>query len=82
MVVTQARAPREPIDEPERCIGLTIRKGQAEGRIVPPQQRRDLLPDGKKITSPSEFFPGGRTTTETYSMTDGVSDADFDEVIR
>ena len=29
-------------------------------------------------TSPEEFFSGGKDKSETYAMTDGVSDEEFD----
>lgn len=39
--------------------------------------RVDLFPDEKKV-SPSQFFAGGKDMAETYAMTDGVTEEQFD----
>jgi DNA-binding phage protein len=73
----------EIVRRAERGIGLAIRKGQAQGRVrvqADGPQVRDLIPEGNKV-SPREFLTGGKTTTETYAMTDDVSEERFEEAI-
>ena len=76
----------EIVRRAERCIGLAIRKGQEEGRIA---QRGDIGARGGKVGSrrgghlgrTSEIFGSRDEGTDTYAMTDGVTDAQFESAI-
>lgn len=87
----------EMVRRAERGIGVAIRNGQETGAIAQPGQgpgpgksyerngrevriRRDPLQQKKRI-SPSSFFGGGSDMSETYAMTDGVSEDDFESVL-
>jgi len=78
----------EIVRRAERCIGLAIRKGQKEGRIAkpgqgssarPPRAKRDRR--DKNISLPSQYLEHGQQMTDTYAMTDGVSDEQFEKAI-
>lgn len=67
------------------CIGLAIRKGQDEGRISRRGHngRGEVVRGPYNLASPSDFHGSSRqSVTETYAMTDGVTDADFDSAIE
>lgn len=77
----------EIVRRAERRIGQLIREGQEAGEVRTradgPAVRDDLLPDGDKIST-ADIFGGGanRVVTETYAMTDGVTDDEFEEAIE
>ena len=65
----------------ERCIGLAIRKGQAEGRI---RRRGDVRSQGT-TDSPDASFSTTKERVYAYAMADNVSEEAFeaaDERIR
>lgn len=77
----------EIVRRAERGIGLAIRKGQQAGEIA---SREDSRRNGKPVEvhgenfekrSPREFFTGGKDMHETYALTDGVTDTQFEEAI-
>jgi hypothetical protein len=69
----------EIVRRAERCIGLCIRQGQAEGRI---KKRGDQIHGRAAGTtvSPGDFAGDGHTRTEHYAMAK-VSDEKFNAVI-
>lgn len=87
----------EMVRRAERGIGVAIRNGQEAGAVAVPGQsggpRRDYVRNGQvvrapadpvqqeKRISPSTFFGGGADMSETYAMTDGVSDEQFESVL-
>ncbi len=75
-------AAQELVRRAERGIGKAIRRGQEAGEIghVGMNARFDLFPDEKKV-SPSQFFAGGQEQADTYRVTDGVTDGQFDTAI-
>jgi hypothetical protein len=84
-------AAAEIVRRAERGIGVAIRKGQESGviRSVADTRIKHPAPDGDPDgtpgdgkRSPAEFFPGAKTRNETYAMTDGVSDDQFEEAIE
>lgn len=87
---------QEIVRRAERCIGLAIRKGQESGEIRKPHAsggpRRDYVRDGKTVRagdrgaddnlkSPKDFIPHAHEAVETYAMTDGVTNEQFDSAI-
>lgn len=88
-------AATEIVRRAERGIGLTIRRGQAEGKVRKAGQgsgpRSDYVRSGRTVhvdplpgenlISPADFLPSGGTMNETYAMTDGVSDGDFESAL-
>lgn len=80
----------EIVRRAERGIGLAIRRGQEAGELKKNGEHpykgnqhegpgRGSLLDEKRSTS--EFFSGGQEQSDTYAVTDGVSDEEFDEAI-
>ena len=69
-------AAAELVRRAERGIGLAIRKGQEAGEILRVGEHRSGLPDEK--ISPAQFFNGGGETADTYAVTDGVTDEQFE----
>jgi len=72
----------------ERGIGLTIRSGQAAGEIRTENNARGMAPNHgvrnpnpMNQRSPTEWLKRGDQMTETYDLTDGVTDEEFDEAI-
>ncbi len=80
----------------ERGVGLAIRKGQASGDVVPPGSnggpQADYERNGQTVRvthpvrnqnrmSPSEVFANGTDCAQTYAVTDGVTDEQFDEAL-
>ena len=65
-----------------RALGQAIRVGQESGEIAAKgdvgngrsSRREDLL-------SPSEYLPHGQVAHETYAMTDGVTDDQFEAAL-
>ena len=65
----------EVVRRAERCIGLAIRKGQAAGRIGKRGDQRSYLVRSKDLIQPRTLFPNDSDEiTQTYAMTDGVTD--------
>lgn len=75
----------------ERCIGLAVRKGQAEGRIArqgqgggnPPRSKRDRVDSG--ISLPTQFAtPAELHGNEAgiYHLTDNVTDEEFEKAVE
>lgn len=69
----------------ERGVGLAIRKGQEDGTIMTQAdgaavRSGDLLLKEEKVSS-SDFFPSSRTMTETYALTDNVTDEQFEQAL-
>ncbi len=77
----------EIVRRAERGIGVAIRKGQAAGKIrkhgehAGNQYTNGSVPDANASISPKSYIRSGGEMHETYAMTDGISDSDFDEVI-
>lgn len=71
----------EMVRRAERGIGLAIRRGQAAGEIR--GRGGDDYRSGLHVekTGPREFFSGGQDTVDTYAVTDGVTDEQFDAAI-
>jgi DNA-binding CsgD family transcriptional regulator len=85
-------AAAEIVRRAERGMGLAIRRGQHAGQIAKrgdrggrgapgvhggnPGDRR-----GDHLDSPAAFFRHGDERAETYTMTDGVSDSDFENAL-
>ncbi|HEX6970258.1 MAG TPA: hypothetical protein VF174_15795 [Micromonosporaceae bacterium] len=67
----------EIVRRAERGIGLAIRRGQEAGEIARNGER--AFPVEKRSTS--QFFIGGQEQSDTYAMTDGVSDDQFEAAI-
>lgn len=79
-------AATEIVRRAERCIGLAIRKGQAEGRIA---KRGDVGARGGEAGSArgADLAKPSEIASETdrkaaYRMTDSITDAQFDEAIE
>lgn len=79
----------EIIRRAERCVGLGIRKGQPEGRIRKKGDQRsdqirkaDLIRPGEiDLIRPGEIVENNDARADTYTMTDGVSDEQFEEAL-
>jgi hypothetical protein len=69
----------------ERGLGLAVRQGQAdhtirdEGRPEKNSSARDEFSHG--ADAPSQYVGHGQARTDTYAMTDGVSDGQFEEAL-
>jgi hypothetical protein len=85
-------AAAEIVRRAERGIGVAIRRGQQDGQIAKPGDRggrgapgvRGGNPGdarGDHLDSPAGFFRNGKERADTYAMTDGVSDADFEDAL-
>ena len=82
-------AAAEIVRRAERGIGVTIRRGQHDGEIAKRGDRRSHGAPGGSLNdrhddhlgSPGSFFRHGDERADTYAMTDGVSDADFEDAI-
>jgi hypothetical protein len=85
-------AAAEIVRRAERGIGVAIRRGQQDGEIAKrgdhrghgaPDVRGGNLNDryGDHLGSPGLFFRHGDERADTYAMTDGVSDTDFEDAI-
>lgn len=72
----------EIVRRAERCIGLAIRKGQAEGRISQRGDQRSDQRRQKTLISPSVFLRPGDETVNTYAMTDDVPADTFEAAIE
>lgn len=77
----------EIVRRAERGIGLAVRKGQAEGTIAKSGEhsrwgnQHGGATLGESRPSPKDYFSGGQDLTETYAMTDGITESQFDEAI-
>lgn len=71
----------EIVRRAERCIGLAIRKGQAEGRINTRGDQRSDQHREKTLVSPSVYLAPGDATVNAYAMADNVSDEAFEAAI-
>lgn len=71
----------EMVRRAERGIGVAIRNGQEAGELRKGGRYPSNFSGPEKLNSPSDFFTGGGTQAETYAMTDGVTDEQFDEVL-
>lgn len=72
----------EMVRRSERALGVAIRKGQDAGEIASLGQ----IGNGRTsrhddLLSPAEYFSHGQEKTDTYNMTDDVSDEQFEEAI-
>jgi hypothetical protein len=85
-------AAAEIVRRAERGIGVAIRRGQQDGEIAKRGDRRSHGAPGvhggslndrhdDHLGSPGSFFRHGDERADTYAMTDGVSDADFEDAI-
>lgn len=78
---------QEMVRRADRGLGLAIRNGQDAGtvRTRSDNARPDASSRAEEASTeklnPSDFFSGGGHQSETYAMTDGISDEDFDEVL-
>lgn len=72
----------EMVRRAERALGVAIRKGQDTGEILSAGQRSDrtgnALPDAKSV---KEYVQHGQEISDIYSMTDDVSDGQFEGVL-
>jgi hypothetical protein len=86
-------AAAEIVRRAERGIGVAIRRGQQDGQIArrgdrggrgAPGVRGGYPGDarGDHLDSPAGFFRNGKERADTYAMTDGVTDADFDDALE
>lgn len=77
----------EMVRRSERALGVAIRKGQDAGEIAerfshPGYGNQHVARRPQESTgSPDDFFSGGKERTQTYAMTDGVSDEQFEEAL-
>lgn len=72
----------EMVRRAERALGVAIRKGQEAGEIV----ARGQVGNGRSsrhddLQSPAQYFSHAQEKTDIYTMTDDVSDEDFEEVM-
>jgi hypothetical protein len=80
-------AAAEIVRRAERGIGVAIRKGQQNGEIRRQGQgsKDGQLPgDSRRLPSPTEFVTGDELSGNgagIYHLTDGVSDADFEDAL-
>ncbi|MCZ7618810.1 MAG: hypothetical protein M5U32_11065 [Myxococcota bacterium] len=75
------RAAAVPAEDFERCIGLAVRKGQAEGRIAKrgdPRKAHDLKRP-VDYASENELSDNG---AGIYAMTDNVTDEEFETAVE
>lgn len=70
---------QEMVRRAERGIGQTVRNGQATGEIAPNGRPPETYPDRK--SSSTDFLKPGNEMTETYSLTDDVSDEQFEKAL-
>ncbi len=85
-------AAAEIVRRAERGIGLAIRRGQQTGQIARRGDRRSRGAAGisagnrndrydDHLDSPDVFFRHAEERADAYAMTDGVSDADFEDAL-
>ena len=80
---------QEMVRRAERGIGLTIRHGQDEGEITRTGQHvgnqhtgavgRVPEENSSNLTAPADFLKRGKEMTETYDLTDEVTDTQFED---
>lgn len=78
----------EMVRRSERALGVAIRQGQEVGAIAPRGStafRGNQHTRGEDrepaSTSPTDFFSNHQERTETYAVTDGVSDEQFESAL-
>lgn len=81
----------EMVRRAERALGVAIRKGQEAGEIATARtagrmsaavragNERSL--DEISLPSSRDFIPNAQEKSDTYAMSDGVTDQEFDEVL-
>jgi hypothetical protein len=85
-------AAAEIVRRAERGIGVAIRRGQQNGEMAKRGDGRGHGAAGvhggnlndrydDHLASPGSFFRHGDERADTYAMTDGVSDADFEDAL-
>ncbi len=75
-------AATELVRRAERCIGLGIRQGQAEGAIRKPSETSRFVPDPASIKNSSlDYLKNASERADVYDLTDGVSDDEFEEAL-
>jgi hypothetical protein len=82
-------AAAEIVRRAERGIGVAIRRGQRHGELARPGERSVRgAPGGNPndrcddhLGSPGSFFRHADERADTYAMTDGVSDTDFEDAL-
>jgi hypothetical protein len=85
-------AAAEIVRRAERGIGVAIRRGQQNGEIARPGDRGSRgaagvyggnpgARRGEHLGSSGSFFRHDEERADTYAMTDGVSDTDFEDAI-
>lgn len=72
----------EMVRRAERGIGVAIRNGQEAGTIVKQGEIGNGRSSREEHLHASDFFAGGGTQTETYAMTDAVSDDQFEDALE
>lgn len=81
-------AAAEIVRRAERGIGVAIRRGQDAGDFLTQREgggHPELVPTGTRTSSkpsPTEWLKRGNDMTNTYAVTDNVSDEQFDEAIK
>lgn len=78
-------AAAELVRRAERGIGVAIRAGQKAGTVMTvrdgaSRRESNLVPVENKVSTRS-FFAGGKDMSETYALTDGVTNEQFDAAI-
>lgn len=78
----------EMVRRSERALGVAIRKGQDAGQIAKSGDIGGIPPGATARSSnrddlalPSEFFDHSQARADSYAMTDGVSDEQFEEAL-
>lgn len=76
-------AAAEFVRRAERCIGLAVRKGQANGRIAKTGEGGGPKNPDRKATriSPKPFFGTTDERHDAYAMADGATDVQFEGAI-
>lgn len=79
---------QEMVRRAERGVGQAIRKGQADGTVTSRGVRENYGGPGWSLTrsnpdlvSAGEILPTGEDRAQTYAVTDGVTDDQFDAAI-
>ena len=81
------RDAQEMVRRSERCVGVAIRKAQNEGTLTRRSSsgtlRTGVSDSGRQSTTTTigDVIPRGRTRTEMYAITDGVSDEQFEQAL-
>jgi hypothetical protein len=75
-------AAAEIVRRAERGIGLAFRRGQQNGEIARRGDCDSRGAPGVHGGNPAGFFRHGEERADAYTMTDGVSDTDFEDALR